>query len=116
MSEGTMIPVVPAILVATLLVAGAGITFLGSLGLLRLRTFYQRVHAPTLGTTLGTGCIALASIVYFSALGGRFALHELLIIVFVTVTTPISLLVLVRAAVLRDGSRGEGIPGQSERG
>ena len=82
----------------TLLICGAAITLIGSLGLLRLRSFYERVHAPTLGTTLGTTCIALASMIYFSALGARPVLHELLIIVFVTVTTPISLMVLVRAA------------------
>ena len=88
-----------------LLVGGAAITLIGSLGLLRLRSFYERVHAPTLGTTLGTACVALASMIYFSALGSRLVLHELLIIVFVTVTTPISLMVLVRAAVFRDAVR-----------
>jgi hypothetical protein len=38
----------------------------GSIGLLRLRSFYERVHAPTLGTTLGIGCILLASMLFFS--------------------------------------------------
>ena len=33
------------------------------------RTFYERVHAPTLGTTLGTACIVVASMIYFSAAG-----------------------------------------------
>ena len=93
-----------AIVTAIFLIAGAAITLIGSLGLLGLRSFYQRAHAPTLGTTLGTTCIALASMVYFSALGTRPVLHELLIIVFVTVTTPISLMILVRAAALRDQS------------
>lgn len=72
--------------------------------------FYQRVHAPTLGTTLGTTCVALASIIYFSALGSRVVAHELLIIVFVTVTTPISLMVLVRAAVAHEESENKGMP------
>ena len=58
-----------AILAAMLLIVGAAITLIGSLGLLRLQNFYERVHAPTLGTTLGTVCIALASMIYFSALG-----------------------------------------------
>lgn len=102
MSEGVEISAIPAILTGTLLVAGSVVALIGSLGLLRLDSFYQRVHAPTLGTTLGTACVALASIIYFSALGSRVVVHELLIIVFVTVTTPISLMILVRAAVLRD--------------
>jgi multicomponent K+:H+ antiporter subunit G len=102
------VPIFLGILTAVLLVGGAAITLIGSLGLLRLRSFYERVHAPTLGSTLGTFSIAFASIIYFSALGARPVLHELLIIVFVTVTTPISLMVLVRAAVFRDESESEG--------
>lgn len=89
---------------ALLLIGGAAITLVGSLGLLRLQTFYQRVHAPTLGTTLGTTCIAVASMIYFSTLGSRPVLHELLIVAFVTVTTPITLMILVRAAAFRDQS------------
>ena len=95
------------ILTAMLLVGGAAITLIGSVGLLRLNSFYQRVHAPTLGTTLGTVCVALASMVYFSAVEGRLVVHELLIIGFITVTTPISLMVLVRAAVFRDESEND---------
>ncbi len=92
------------ILTAALLLTGAAITLIGAAWRLRLKNFYQRVHAPTLGTTLGTIGIALASMIHFSATGGRLVLHELLIIIFVTVTTPISLMVLVRAAALRDAS------------
>jgi multicomponent K+:H+ antiporter subunit G len=97
-----------AILTATFLIAGAALALIGSLGLLRLQSFYQRVHAPTLGTTLATGCIAVASMVYHSALGSRPVLHELLIVIFITATTPISLMILVRAAVLRDAGEAAG--------
>ncbi len=90
------------ILTAILLILGATITLIGTVGLLRLQTFYQRVHAPTLGTTLGAACIAAASMIYFSVTGSRLVLHELLIVIFLTVTTPITLMILVRAAVLRD--------------
>ena len=69
---------------------------------MRLKSFYERVHAPTLGTTLGTGCIVFASMIYFSALQTRPVLHEILIAVFVTVTTPVTLMILVRAALFRD--------------
>jgi multicomponent K+:H+ antiporter subunit G len=98
------------ILAASLLVAGAATTLIGTLGLLNLRSFYERVHAPTLGTTLGTACVVIASMIHFSALESRLVVHEILIIVFVTVTTPISLLVLVRAAMLRDSSQTETMP------
>ena len=115
MNEAVEISVLSAVLTAMLLIGGAAITLIGSLGLLRLRSFYERVHAPTLGTTLGTACIALASMIYFSALGSRPVLHELLIIVFVTVTTPISLMILVRAAVFRDEFENEGTTRRREK-
>ena len=107
MKEVTDVPSLAAILTATLLIGGAAITLIGSFGLLRLGGFYQRVHAPTLGTTLGTIFITTASMIYFSALGTRPVLHELLVIVFVTTTTPITLMVLVRAARFRDGAENE---------
>ena len=50
-------------LISALVIGGAAITLTGAIGLARLRSFYDRVHAPTLGATLGTGCILLASIV-----------------------------------------------------
>jgi multicomponent K+:H+ antiporter subunit G len=102
------IPVLGPLLTALLLIGGATITLIGTLGLLRLRTFYQRAHAATLGTTLGTACVALASMIHSSALEGWLVLHELLVIAFVTVTTPISLIVLVGAAVSRDRSGNGG--------
>lgn len=115
MNPAGEIPALPAILTVVLLVSGAVVTLIGSFGLLRLPSFYERVHAPTLGTTLGTACIVSASIIYFSALGNRLVLHELLIIVLVTVTTPISLMVLVRAARLRDGAEDDETSSHKER-
>ncbi len=102
MSHAAELPVWAAILTAMLLLVGAGLALVGSLGLLRLRTFYERVHAPTLGTTLGTACIVSASMIAFTALQSRPVLHEILILAFVTLTTPVTLMILVRAAVFRD--------------
>ncbi|WP_424631768.1 monovalent cation/H(+) antiporter subunit G [Bradyrhizobium sp. SYSU BS000235] len=96
------VPAWAATLTAVLLLMGAVVTLIGSLGLVRLRTFYERVHAPTLGTTLGTGFIALASMVYFSVLQSRPVMHELLIIALGVVTTPVALTILVGAAQFRD--------------
>lgn len=101
MSAGAIL-MISEVLTSVLLVVGAATTLIGTLGLLRFRTFYERVHAPTLGTTLGVICVALASAIYFSTTGGRAVVHEILIVLFVTTTTPVTLLVLVRAAVFRD--------------
>jgi multicomponent K+:H+ antiporter subunit G len=98
------IPAWAEIVTAALVLAGAAIALIGSLGLVRLKSFYARVHPPTLGTTLGIGCIATASMVYFSASQTRPVLHEILLVVFVLATTPITLTLLVRAALFRDQS------------
>lgn len=95
-----------AILVAILVLSGALLAFVGSLGLLRFGNFYQRVHAPTLGTTLGTFLTLAGSITCFSVLHGRPIFNEILIGVFLTVTTPITLMLLVRAALSRDREEG----------
>lgn len=93
--------------VSLLVLSGAAMTLLGSVGLLRLRRFYERVHAPTLATTLGIGSVLIASMLYFSVQQSRFVLHELLITVFVVVTTPVTLMVLTRAALYRDRREGD---------
>jgi multicomponent K+:H+ antiporter subunit G len=108
MNEEAGIPVLLTILTAALLLGGAAITLIGSLGFLRLGSFYERVHAPTLGTTLGMTCIACATMIYFSALETHPALYEILIIAFVTATTPVALIVLVRAALFRDETEANG--------
>jgi multicomponent K+:H+ antiporter subunit G len=100
-----------AVLVAILLLAGAAITLIGTIGLVRFATFYQRVHAPTLGTSFGAALVLLASSLYFSIATGRPVLHEVLILVFVIITTPITLMLLARAALYRDRAEGnDGVP------
>ena len=100
------------LITAVLVTIGAAITLIGAFGLLRLHSFYERVHAPTLGTTLGTTCIVFSSMIYFGAQGTHFVLDGLLIIALLTATTPVTLMILVRAAVLRDRyERKEGISG-----
>ena len=42
-----------AFVVAGLALAGSALSLIGAIGLAQLKTFYERVHAPTLGATLG---------------------------------------------------------------
>jgi multicomponent K+:H+ antiporter subunit G len=95
-----------AILVSILVLAGALITFIGTIGLARFATFYQRIHAPTLGTSLGAWLVLLASSIYSSMALGRPVVHEALILIFVVVTTPVTLILLARAALYRDRADG----------
>jgi multicomponent K+:H+ antiporter subunit G len=117
MTHAADLPAWAALLTALLLLLGAGLTLTGSLGLLRLESFYERIHAPTLGTTLGIGCVLLASMVFFSALQARPVLHELLIAAFMVVTMPVTLMLLARAALYRDRREGsDEVPPVSQKG
>ncbi|MFC5991550.1 monovalent cation/H(+) antiporter subunit G [Limoniibacter endophyticus] len=102
MEDAANLPLWAAIFIAAFLILGSGLALIGAIGLVRFTSFYERLHAPTLTTSWGTAAIMLASILFFSVLGGRFVLHEILIGIFVTITTPITLMLLARAALHRD--------------
>ncbi len=87
---------------AVLVLAGALLAFVGSLGLLRMKTFFERVHPPTMGTTLGTAFVLAGSMLYFTALESRLVLHEILIGVFMLLSTPVTYVLLGRAALRRE--------------
>ena len=106
MTDLIEIPAWAAVLTCLLLLSGAILTLIGTVGLLRFDSFYQRVHAPTLGATLGIGCILMASMLFFSVLESRAIIHELLITALMVVTTPITLMLLARAALYRDRTEG----------
>ena len=108
MTHAADLPLWGALPVALLLLLGAALELTGSIGLLRLRGFYERVHAPTLGTTLGIDCVLLASMLFFSVLRSRFVLHEVLITVLMVITTPVTLMLPARAALHRDRREGSG--------
>ncbi len=103
------VPLWAAILGSALLLVGAALTLIGTFGLVRLGSFYERIHAPTLGTSWGAGGMVLGSMVIFSAASARPVVHEILIWAFVTITTPVTLMMLGRAALYRD--RSENNPG-----
>lgn len=108
MMQAPDLPLWAAIIVSLLVLAGATLTLIGAFGLNRLDNFYDRVHAPTLGSTLGTGAILVASMICFSVLQSRPVIHEVLIAVFITITTPVTLILLARAALYRDRTEGRG--------
>lgn len=88
-------------------VLGAAMSFLGATGLVSLKSFYDRVHAPTLGATMGCFLIVAGSIALPLATEGRLLLRDALIVVFITLTTPVTLILLARASVYRDRVEGQ---------
>ncbi|HBU28985.1 MAG: Na+/H+ antiporter subunit G [Thiobacillus sp. GWE1_62_9] len=86
------------LLLSVLILTGAIFTFIGSLGLARFRDFYTRLHGPTKATTLGVGCLLIASSIHFSV-DGDLSLHEVLVTLFLFMTAPVSAHLLAKAAL-----------------
>jgi len=89
-------------LLAALLLSGTAFALVGSWGLAKLSDFVKRLHGPTKATTLGVGCVLIASALWFSVARGTPSLHELLITLFLFMTAPVSAHVLIKAALHAD--------------
>lgn len=89
------------LVVAFLLLASGALVLTAALGLWRLDDFFLRMHAPALANTLASWAVALASIVSFTASGGRLALHQWVIVVLLCVTVPVATALVARAALFR---------------
>ncbi len=98
------------IVVAVLLLASAVVVLIAALGLHRLGDFFSRMHAPALASTLAAWIVTLASIVHFSARGGRLELHAWLIIIVLSITAPVTAMLLARAALFRRRQAGDALP------
>lgn len=96
------LPLWAALPVALLLVIGSVFALIGSTGLLRLPDFHSRMHAPTLGNSLGLGCVLAASLLAAGAHGERLALQEILIVILMVTTSPISTILLMQASLYRN--------------
>lgn len=77
-----------AILVSALVVLGAALVLVASLGLLRLPDLYTRMHASTKPATLGVSLVVAALALHSGELG--IAVRALLIVVFFLVTAPVA--------------------------
>lgn len=85
-------------LVAALLLVSAFFTLVGAIGMIRLPDVFMRLHAPTKASTLGVGCVLIASMIV-AFVQGRAGFAELLITLFVFVTAPVSANLLAQAAL-----------------
>lgn len=110
MFELSNLPLWAQWLIALLVLSGAVIAALGSWGLVRLKTYYERVHTPAIIATLASWLIMWASLIFYSFNEHSLAWHTLLIALFIAVTVPISTIFLMRAALFRDRRRGKAVP------
>jgi multicomponent K+:H+ antiporter subunit G len=109
------LPLLLDVVVAVLLVVGTAFALIGSWGLAKLADFFKRLHGPTKASTLGVGCVLIASMLYFTFRPGSAgaSLHELLITLFVFLTAPISAHLLVKAALALDPGARPAPPGRA---
>ncbi|MCD5979750.1 Na+/H+ antiporter subunit G [Pseudomonas quasicaspiana] len=116
MNSTVVLPFWVEILTAMLLIASSLFALTGALGLLSLKDFFQRMHPPALASTLGAWCVALASIVYFSALKSEPVIHAWLIPVLLAITVPVTTLLLARTGLFRKRMAGDDVPPEVSSG
>jgi multicomponent Na+:H+ antiporter subunit G len=88
--------VVQQVTIISLVTIGCFFLAVGTLGLLRLPNVYNRMHATSKPTTLGTATIFLAGFVQFGP--GGAGLTSLVGIVFLFLTVPTGAHMIARAA------------------
>jgi len=93
-------------LTSFLVVLGGLAALIGSLGLLRFGSFWQRIHTTGLAATLGTWCFAFATAAQVSFIRAQPFVHALLIPLFIALTAPITIIFLARAAIFRERADG----------
>ncbi len=81
--------------IAGLVIIGSFFLSVGTLGLLKLPDVYNRMHATTKATTLGTSSMFLAAFAYFGLGNGLTALIS---IAFLFTTAPVGAHLISRAA------------------
>lgn len=91
-----------------LLVISGLTTLIGSLGLLRLRDFFQRMHGPSMTNTVAAGAALVVSMLVSSFVASRPIVHELLITLLIGISAPITSILLVQAALYRNRARRNG--------
>ena len=87
------------IALALLLSIGSFFILVGAFSLLKLSSFFKRLHGPTKASTLGVGCVLVASVGYHFFLGEDPQPRELLITAFLFITAPISAHMMAKAAL-----------------
>ncbi len=87
--------------VALLLALSGVFTLSAAIGVVRFKSFFQRMHPPALAFSFSAWCVTLATIIYFSVQGEKLALNAWLIIIFLSLTVPVTTILLARTELFR---------------
>ena len=101
--------------VVALIVVGVFFLTVGTIGLLRLPNVYNRMHATTKATTMGSSSIAVATWVYYAPAGE--GLPALVTVLFLFLTAPTGAHLISRSAARMDIEFLEGVswPGPTDQ-
>ena len=96
-----MLELLAEIVISLLILGGSFFLLVGSIGLAKLPTLVQRLHAPTKATTIGVGAALVASALDLVLVGQGITWQEILVAVFLFLTAPLSALYLAKTHLLR---------------
>ncbi len=96
------LPAWATLIISLLLIVAGFFALTGSLGLIRLNHFYSRIHAPTLANTLSAFCLVVSILIAASFVEHRLVAHSLLVSFFLIITSPVTAMLLMRAAIKRE--------------
>jgi|SRR5690606_1466135 len=102
------LPAWATLVISFLLIVAGFFAVTGSLGLIRLPHFYSRIHAPTLANTLSAFCLVVSILISASFVEHRLVAHSLLVSFFLIITSPVTAMLLMRAAIKRELRRSVG--------
>lgn len=105
MSDPAWLVTTGEVLVSAAMLVGALFMLIGSIALIKLPDSMMRLHGPAKTSTLGVGGFVVAALLDALFLQPGASLHELLIIVFIFMTTPISAYMIAKAHVFRTRGR-----------
>ncbi len=91
--------VIPA---SALIVISGLLVLIASIGMVRVSSFLPRTHIQAIIYSTALWSLLLASLLLTFSLKDRTFLHEILIGIFIFITSPVSTILLVRSFVLRE--------------
>ena len=103
------------VVVAVLLVLSGVLVVVSAIGFVRLPDFFLRMHPPALAYTLAGWCVAIAAVLYLSALAGRLLLHPLLLPMLLAITVPVTTVLLARVSLFRQRAADQDAEGAKSR-
>lgn len=102
------LPLWAEIVLSLLLLASALFTLAAAWGLVRLRDYFQRMHPPALVMTWSAWCVCIATMLDFSLLRDQLDLRAWVLIILLSITVPITTVLLSRAALFRARRKADG--------